>query len=58
MPANLENAAMMIGLEKFSSHFNLKEEQFQELFKLPHKCAHLACYQGNAQNPVSWASYM
>ena len=38
MPANLENLAMAIGLEKVSFHSNLKEKQCQKCsrtFKLP-----------------------
>ena len=36
MPANLENSAVATGLEKVSSHSNLKEGQCQRMFKLPH----------------------
>jgi len=38
MPANLENAAVATGLEKFSFHSNPKERQSQIMFKLPHNC--------------------
>ena len=41
MPANLENSAVAIGLEKVSFHFNHKERQCQRMFKLPHSCTHL-----------------
>ena len=30
--------------------------QCQRMSKLPHNCAHFTCYQGNLQNPSSWAS--
>ena len=45
MPANLENSAVATGLEKVSFHPNPKEEQCQRMFKLPHNCTHLTCYQ-------------
>ena len=35
MPANLENSAVAIGLEKVSFHSNPKERQCQRIFKLP-----------------------
>ena len=41
MPANLENSAVAIGLEKVSFHSNPKERQCQRMFKLPHNCTHL-----------------
>ena len=41
MPANLENSAVTIGLEKVSFHSNPKERQFQRMCKLPHNCTHL-----------------
>ena len=41
MPANLENSAVAIGLEKVSFHSNPKERQCQRMLKLPHSCAHL-----------------
>ena len=41
MPANLENSAVVTGLEKFSFHSNLKEMQCPRMFKLPYNCAHL-----------------
>ena len=34
MPANLENSAVAIGLEKISFHSNPKERQCQRMFKL------------------------
>ena len=41
MPENLENSAVVTGLEKVSFHSNPKERQCQRLFKLPHNCTHL-----------------
>ena len=41
MSANLENSAVVPGLEKFSFHSNPKERQCQRMFKLPHNCSHL-----------------
>ena len=41
MPANLENLAVAIGLEKVSFHSNPKERQCQRMLKLPHNCFHL-----------------
>ena len=38
MPANLENSAVAIGLEKVSFHSNPKERQCQRMFKLLHNC--------------------
>ena len=43
MPANLENSAMAIRLEKISSLSNPKEEQCQRILKLLHNCTHLTC---------------
>ena len=43
MPANWENSAVAIGLQKVSFHSNPKERQFQRMFKLPHNCTHLTC---------------
>ena len=48
MPANLENSAVVTGLEKVSFHFNPKERQCQRI-ALPCNCTHLTCYQSNAQ---------
>ena len=45
MPANLENSAVAIGLEKVSFHSNPKDRQCQRVFKLLHNCTHLTCYQ-------------
>ena len=50
MPANLENSAVAIGLEKVSFHSNPKERQCQRMFKLPQNCTHLTCWQSNTQN--------
>ena len=36
MPANLENSAMDIGLEKVNFHSSPKETQCQRMFKLLH----------------------
>ena len=41
MPANLENSAVVTGLEKVSFHSNLKERQCQRMLKLLHNCTHL-----------------
>ena len=41
MPANLENSALAIGLEKVSFHSNPKESQIQRIFKISHNCNHL-----------------
>ena len=41
MPANLENSAVAIGLEKVSVHSNPKERQCQRMLKLPHNSTHL-----------------
>ena len=41
MPANLENSAVAIGLEKVSVSSNPKERQCQRMFKLLHNCTHL-----------------
>ena len=41
MPANLENSAVVTGLEKFSFHPNPKESQCQRMLKLLHNCTHL-----------------
>ena len=44
MPANLENSAVAIGLEKVSFHSNPSERQSQRMLKLPHNCTHLFIY--------------
>ena len=41
MPANLENSAVVTGLEKVSFHSNPKERQCQRMFELPHNCTHI-----------------
>ena len=50
MPANLENSAVVTGLEKVSFHSNPKERKCQRLLKLPPSSTHLTCYHSNAQN--------
>ena len=40
MSANLENSAVVTGLEKVSFHSNPKERQCQRMLKLPHNCTH------------------
>ena len=42
MPANLENSALVTGLEKVSFYSNPKEIQCQRMLKLLHSCTHLA----------------
>ena len=42
--SKLENSAVATELEKVSFHFNLKKEQYQRSFKLPHNCIHFAHY--------------
>ena len=41
MSANLENSAVITGLEKVSFHSNPKERQCQRMLKLLHNCSHL-----------------
>ena len=36
MPANMENSAVVTGLEKVSFHSNPKERKCQRMLKLPH----------------------
>ena len=55
MSANLENLAVATGLEKISFHRNHKE-RLPRMFKLPHNCTHLICWQSKAQNFPSQAS--
>ena len=43
MAANLENSAVVTGLEKVSFNPILKERQCQRMLKLPHNCTHLTC---------------
>ena len=44
LPANLENSAVVTGLEKVSFHYNPKERQCQRMLKLPHNYTHLTHY--------------
>ena len=39
-PGNLENSAVVTGLEKVTFHSNPKERQCQRMLKLPHSCSH------------------
>ena len=41
VPANLENSALAIGMEKVSFSSNPKKMQCQRMLKLPHNCTHL-----------------
>ena len=41
---NLENSAVVTGLEKVSFHSNPKERQCQRMLKLLHNCTHLTRY--------------
>ena len=36
--------------------FQSQRKAMPKMFKLPHNCTHFTCWQGNAQNPSSWAS--
>ena len=54
--ANIENLAVAKGLERISFHSNPKERQCQRMYKLPHNCTQLTCYQSNAQNSPSQTS--
>ena len=56
IPANLENSALVTGLEKVSFHSNPKERQCQRMFKLLHGGTYLTRSQTNAQNSPSKAS--
>ena len=40
-PANMENSAVVTGLERVSFHSNPEERQCQRMLKLPHNCTHL-----------------
>ena len=40
MPANLENSAVVTGLENVSFNSASKERQCQRMLKLPHNCTH------------------
>ena len=44
------------GLCMVSFHSNPKERQCQRMFKLPHNCTNITCYQTNAQNSPSQVS--
>ena len=61
MPANLENLAVVTGLEKVCFHSNPKERQCQRMFKLPHNSliSHtnkvmLKILQARLQQYVNW----
>ena len=41
MPANLQDSAVVTGLEKVSFHSDPKERQWQTMFKLPYNYTHL-----------------
>ena len=41
LPANLENSAVVTGLEKVNFHSNPKDRQCQRMLKLLHNCTHL-----------------
>ena len=41
LPANLENSAVAIGLEKVNFHSNPKERQSKRILKLLHNCTHI-----------------
>ena len=43
MSTNLENSAVVTGLEKVSFHFKPKDGQCQRMLKLPHNCTHFTC---------------
>ena len=40
---NLENSAVVMGLEKVSFHSNPKERQCQGMLRLLHNCTHITC---------------
>ena len=50
MSANMENSAVVTGLERVSFHSNPKERQCQRMLKLLHNCTHLTHKWSNAQN--------
>ena len=58
MPANLENSAVVTGLEKVSFHSNPKERQCQRMLKLLHNCTHLqySCLENPMEGGAWWAS--
>ena len=41
MPANLENSAVAMGLQKVSFHSNPQKRQCQRMLKIPHNCTGL-----------------
>ena len=43
MPENLEDSAVVTGLEKVSFHSNPKKGQRQRMFKVPHNYTHFTC---------------
>ena len=43
MPANWENSAVAIGLQKVSFHSNPKQRQCQRMLKLLSNCTHFTC---------------
>ena len=53
MPENLENSAVVTGMEKVSFHSNPQNDHCQGMFKLPYNCMHFTHKQGNTQNPSS-----
>ena len=54
MSANLETSAVTKGLEKISFHSNLKERQYQRMFKLPHNCTHLTNWSWSSDTLATW----
>ena len=52
MPVDLENPAVVTGLERVSFHSNRKERQCQRMFKLPHNCTHLTRYLKKEMAPT------
>ena len=43
MSENLENSAVVTGMEKVSFYFNSEEHQYQRIFKLLYNCVHFTC---------------
>ena len=59
LSANLENSAVVTGLEKVSFLFNPKEGQCQRMFKVLYKCVHFTFWcskilQARLQQYVNW----
>ena len=52
MPADLENPAVVTGMERVSFHSNRKERRCQRMFKLPHNCTHLTRYLEKEMAPT------